>query len=52
MKDFTIFNAIERIKKLGDIFAGVLGKGINLKEGLKNIEKKFGKQDLPESLQF
>lgn len=50
MKDFTIFNAMERIKQSGDIFAGVLGKGINLKKALKNIEKLFGKQDLHKSL--
>lgn len=28
--DFTIKNALQRIKKKGDIFAGVLGKGINI----------------------
>ena len=32
MKDFTIFNAMDRIKQQGDIFTGVLGKGINLKK--------------------
>ena len=31
MKDFNIFNAIDRIKQQGDIFTGVLGKGINMK---------------------
>ncbi len=50
MKDFTIFNAIERIKQADDIFACVVGKGINLKKALKNIEKIFGKQDMHESL--
>jgi bifunctional non-homologous end joining protein LigD len=30
MKDFTIFNAIDRLKVKGDIFRGVLGKGIDL----------------------
>jgi bifunctional non-homologous end joining protein LigD len=30
MKDFTIFNAVERIKSEGDIFKPVLGKGIDL----------------------
>ncbi|MEO8763891.1 MAG: DNA ligase D [Ginsengibacter sp.] len=50
MKDFTIFNAIERIRQHGDIFSGVLGKGINLKKTLKNIETVFGKQDMHESL--
>lgn len=32
MSDFTIFNALERIKSEGDIFKPVLGKGINLKK--------------------
>jgi bifunctional non-homologous end joining protein LigD len=30
MSDFTIFNALERIKKEGDLFKPVLGKGIDL----------------------
>ncbi|MDQ3051645.1 MAG: DNA ligase D [Bacteroidota bacterium] len=32
MSDFTIFNALERIKSEGDIFKTVLGKGINLEK--------------------
>ena len=32
MKDFTISNALERIKNEGDIFKPVLGKGIDLKK--------------------
>lgn len=32
MSDFTIYNALERIKSEGDIFKPVLGKGINLKK--------------------
>jgi bifunctional non-homologous end joining protein LigD len=32
MKDFTIKNAMERIKSEGDIFKPVLGKGIDLKK--------------------
>lgn len=50
MKDFTIFNAIERIRKEGDIFKGVLGKGINLKKALKNTEAAFGTQEMHASL--
>ena len=50
INDFTIFNAIERIKQHGDIFDGVLGKGINLKKTLKNIGKVFGKQEMHKSL--
>ena len=37
MKDFTIKNAMERIKAEGDIFKPVLGKGINLMKILKDI---------------
>jgi len=37
-KDFTINNSLERVKKMGDIFKGVLGKGIDLKKCLKNLE--------------
>ncbi|MEP6950367.1 MAG: DNA ligase D [Ginsengibacter sp.] len=50
MKDFTIFNAMDRIKQHGDIFSGVLGKGINLKKAIKNIETVFGKQEMHKSL--
>lgn len=34
MKDFTIFNSIDRLKKVGDLFKGVLGKGIDLEKML------------------
>ena len=38
MNDFTIFNAIDRIESLGDLFIPVLGKGIDMKEVImKNI---------------
>jgi bifunctional non-homologous end joining protein LigD len=40
MKDFTIFNAIERIEQSGDIFKPVLGKGINLANVIKQFDKK------------
>ena len=50
MKDFNIFNAIDRIKQQGDIFTGVLGKGINMKTAIKKIESVFGKQEIPKSL--
>lgn len=39
MTDFTIFNAVERIRQLGDIFKPVLGKGINLNKIVKQFEK-------------
>ncbi len=38
MKDFTIFNSIARMKSEGDIFAPVLGKGINLEKVVKNFK--------------
>ena len=37
MKDFTIANAMERIKSEGDIFKSVLGKGIDLNKILKKV---------------
>jgi bifunctional non-homologous end joining protein LigD len=36
--DYNIFNAIDRIKNEGDIFKGVLGKGIDLKKVLKKLD--------------
>ncbi len=36
MKDFNIFNAIDRLQVEGDLFKGVLRKGIDL---LKTIQK-------------
>ncbi len=42
-KQFTIFNTLERIKKMGDIFRGVLGKGIDLGKCLENLESASGK---------
>jgi bifunctional non-homologous end joining protein LigD len=36
MKDFTIKNAMDRVKREGDIFKPVLGKGIDLHKVLKN----------------
>ena len=37
LKNFTILNAAKRVKKEGDIFKPVLGKGIDLEKVLKNI---------------
>jgi bifunctional non-homologous end joining protein LigD len=39
MKDFTIYNALERIKSEGDIFKSVLGKGIDLNKVIKQFNK-------------
>lgn len=41
MIDFTIHNAMERIKSEGDIFKPVLGKGINLEKAIKAFQKKY-----------
>lgn len=38
MSDFTVKNAIARMRTEGDIFKPVLGKGINMKECLKKME--------------
>ncbi len=35
--DFTIKNIVERVKKMGDIFTPILGKGIDLNKCLKNL---------------
>lgn len=37
MSDFTMRNAVERIKSEGDLFKPVLGKGIDLNKVLKNV---------------
>lgn len=41
MKDFTIHNAVQRVREQGDIFKAVLGKGINMKAALAGLEKLF-----------
>jgi bifunctional non-homologous end joining protein LigD len=41
MADFNIKNAIPRLKETGDIFAGVLGKGIDIKKVLKKLQDNF-----------
>jgi len=38
LKDFTIFNAIQRIEKEGDLFKPVLGKGIDLAKILTTVD--------------
>ncbi|MFW0718420.1 DNA ligase D [Pedobacter sp. N23S346] len=42
MKDFNIFNALDRLKVEGDIFKGVLGKGIDLKKAVNKAKSVFG----------
>lgn len=41
MKDFTIFNAIDRLKETGDLFKGVLGKGIDLAKAVEKAKSVF-----------
>jgi bifunctional non-homologous end joining protein LigD len=41
MQDFTIFNAVERLKVEGDLFKGVLGKGIDLEKTIKKAQSVF-----------
>jgi bifunctional non-homologous end joining protein LigD len=44
IKDFNIFNSIDRLKEQGDIFKPVMGKGIDLKKTLKKVEVVFAKK--------
>lgn len=41
MKDFTIFNALDRLKETGDLFKGVLGKGIDLAKAIGKAKEVF-----------
>ncbi len=43
MTDFTIANAIGRVKEQGDIFKPVLGKGINLQKVIKQLSSEIQK---------
>ncbi len=40
MTDFTIYNALDRIKSMGDIFKPVLGKGVHLEKVIETFQKK------------
>lgn len=42
MTDFTIFNALDRLKETGDLFKGVLGKGIDLEKAINKAKDVFG----------
>jgi bifunctional non-homologous end joining protein LigD len=42
MTDFTIFNALDRLKETGDLFKGVLGKGIDLTKAINKAKAVFG----------
>jgi bifunctional non-homologous end joining protein LigD len=39
MLDFTIHNAIARLKEEGDLFKGVLGKGIDMVKAIRKMEE-------------
>jgi len=41
MKHFTIFNSIARLRSVGDLFKGVLGKGIDLEKTIKKAQSIF-----------
>lgn len=41
MKHFTIFNSVSRLKEVGDLFKGALGKGIDLDKTLAKAESVF-----------
>jgi bifunctional non-homologous end joining protein LigD len=41
MTDFNITNAMSRLKEYGDIFSGVLQKGIDRQKALTNLEKLY-----------
>ena len=43
MRDFTIFNSVDRVKETGDLFKGVLGEGIDLSGTLDKAKSVFGK---------
>jgi bifunctional non-homologous end joining protein LigD len=41
IKDFTIHNAVARAREQGDIFKGVLGKGIDMQKALDNLKDVY-----------
>ena len=41
VSDFTIQNALERIRKKGDLFKPILRKGINLEAVMRHLEEKM-----------
>jgi bifunctional non-homologous end joining protein LigD len=41
MRDFTLKNAVARIRAEGDLFKGILGKGINMKKAIRQLESQF-----------
>ena len=43
--NFTLRNVPDRLKQEGDLFKGVLGKGINLEKAIKKMETVFGESN-------
>jgi bifunctional non-homologous end joining protein LigD len=43
IRDFNITNAVARVKREGDLFDGVLGKGADINQALLSLMKTFGK---------
>jgi bifunctional non-homologous end joining protein LigD len=43
IRDFTIVNALPRLAETGDLFAGVLGKGIEMEKAMKVMQTTFDK---------
>ena len=52
VNDFTIFNAVERLHKQGDIFSNVIGKGIHLQKVVRQIQKTFDIEEVHKSLRM
>lgn len=44
-KDFNMKNVPARIKKVGDLFAPVLGKGLDISNALKILQRKLGNNE-------
>ena len=42
MESFNILNAVDRVRSEGDLFKGVLGKGIDLEKTIKKAKSIFG----------
>lgn len=42
MTDFTIFNAVDRLRVEGDLFKGALGEGIDLEKAIIKAKSVFG----------
>ena len=41
MRDFTIHNAVSRLRETGDLLKGVLGEGIDLAETIQKAQSTF-----------